>query len=107
MRALARLPQGDVALVVEMVPTPAVARCPLSKRGCTRLRWNFRGGETECVARAVPLHGIRRLLHVVPGFADLAERHGYDAAPAPPDALPEHRPEMRYFSNGFYPWDAS
>jgi len=59
------------------------------------------------VARAVPVHRIRRLLHVVPDFADLAERHGYDAAPAPPDALPEHPQEMRYFSNGCYPWQAS
>jgi len=107
VRALVRMPEGDVALVVEMVPVEAVPGCPLSLHGCLRLRWNIRDSETECVAREVPLHRIRRLIHVVPDFADLAERRGYEAAPASPYApLPDRR-DMCYFLNALYPWDAS
>jgi len=107
VRALVRKPEGDVALVVEMVPADATQGCPLERHGCFRLRWNFPDGAAECVARQVPLHRIRRLIHVVPDFKDLAERRGYEAKPASPESPPQDRREMRYYLNALYPWDAS
>jgi len=105
--ALVRKPEGDVALVLEMVPVDAVPHCPLSLHGCLRLRWHFRDGDTECVARQVPVDRIRRLIHVVPDFADLAERRGYEAPPASPYGSLQDRRDMRYYLNALYPWDAS
>jgi len=107
VRALVRKPEGDVALVVEMAPATEVPGCPLSRKGCLRLRWNFKQHTTDCVARAVPLDRIRRVIHVVPDFKDLAERQGHEARPASPGAPPQERREMRYYLNALYPWDAS
>jgi len=55
--------------------------------------------------RVVPLAPVRRVIHVVPDFAELTERKGFVASPAAPDSPLAERLAMHYFSNVFYPWD--
>lgn len=104
VRAIVRQPDGDVAVVADMAVVPGVANCPLVSRGCTRLAWSVHDGETDVVLRILPLPAIRRVLHVVPDFADLASRRGFDAKPAQWGDPVEDRLAMRFFINAFYPW---
>jgi len=55
--------------------------------------------------RVVPLARVRRAIHVVPDFAELTERKGFEASPAAPDSPLAERLAMYYFLNVFYPWD--
>ena len=55
--------------------------------------------------RVVPLARVRRLIHVVPDFAELTERKGFGASPAAPGSPLAERLAMHYFLNVFYPWD--
>lgn len=103
-RAIVRQPDGDVAVLADMAVVPGVANCPLVSRGCTRLAWSVHDGETDVVLRILPLSAIRRVLHVVPDFADLASRRGFDAKPAQWGDPVEDRLAMRFFINAFYPW---
>lgn len=104
VRAIVRQPDGDVAVVADMAVVEGVANCPLVSRGCTRLAWSVPDGKTEVCLRVLPLSCIRRVLHVVPDFADLARRRGFDAEPAGWGDPVAERLAMRYFINAFYPW---
>lgn len=104
IRALVRRPSGDVAVLADMVAVEPVARCSLVARGCTRLAWHVPDGESDVRLRAVPLASIRRAIHVVPDFRDLAHRRGWDAEPAAWSSPREERLAMRYFLNDFYVW---
>eukprot|EP00170_Pyropia_yezoensis_P000985 contig_4585_g988 len=104
VRAIVRRPGGDFVVVADMVSVPGVPGCPLVARGCTRLAWSVPDGETDVCLRTMPLESIRRVLHVVPDFADLSCRRGLDAEPAKWGDPVEERLAMRFFINAFYPW---
>lgn len=104
VRAILRRPEGDVAVVADLALVPGVANCPLVSRGCTRLAWSVPAGKTDVCLGALPLASIRRVLHVVPDFADLARRRGFDAEPAQWGDPVAERLAMRFFINAFYPW---
>jgi len=103
VRAIIRCKEDDFAIVCEMDPVLAETGCPFDARYCTRLKWRVteRGG---WVIRGVPLSQVRRLIHVVPDFKDLASRKGLQAAPAAYGAPQPDRIAMRYFCNDFFPW---
>lgn len=105
VRALLRLPSGDVAVVGEMAPVDARPGCPLAARGCTRLRWLQRAGEADCAVRIVPVANLRRVVHVVPDLRDLSVRRGLSALPPGESAPLRDRLAMRFFLNVFYPWE--
>lgn len=107
VRAILRRPEGDVALIADMVAVPGVANYPLVSRGCTRLAWRVLGGDTDVRLRVLPVACIRRVVHVVPDFADLVRRVDVHAEPAGMDAPLADRLAMRYFINAFYPWSSS
>lgn len=100
-----RLPAGDMAVVSEMAPAASDPGCPLTARGCTRIKWMQRAGSADCAVRLVPLASIRRFVHIVPDFGDLGARWGYDAMRATAGDPRDARLSMRYFLNVFYPWD--
>jgi len=103
VRAIILCKEADFANVCEMDPVPAEPGCPFEARYCTRLKWRVsdRGGG---VIRGGPLSNVRRLLHVVPDFKDLATRKGLQAAPAAYGAPQADCVAMRYFSNEFFRW---
>lgn len=104
VRTIVRGTEGDVAVLAQMKVVPAVPGCPLAARGCTRLAWSVCSGETDASLIAVPVSAIRRVLHVVPDFADLVSREGLDAEPAGLTDPLHRQLAMRYFINAFYPW---
>jgi len=106
VRAIVRTADGDKVVIVEMVPVAGEPGCPLVQRGCTRLRWHRRDEEADCAVRLVPLACVRWLVHVVPDFAELAARRGFEPLPAALGGPLVERLAMRYFVNVFYPWDA-
>jgi len=103
VRAIIRCKEDDYAVVCQMKAVDAVRGCPFSRRDCERLKWavSSNGGH---VIRAVPLKRVRRLLHLVPDFKDLATRKGLGAAPAGYRAPLADQLAMHYFVNEFYPW---
>lgn len=103
VRAIIRCKQDDYAVVCQMTAVDAVPGCPFASRDCDRLKWavSSNGGH---VIRAVPLSSVRRLLHVVPDFKDLATRKGLEVAPAGYQAPLADQQAMHYFVNEFYPW---
>lgn len=104
VRAIVRRPEGDAVVLAPMDAVPGEPRCPLVARGCTRLAWSALDDQADVCLKAVPLSSIRRVLHVVPDFGDLAKRGGLDAEPARLDDPVEDRLAMRFFINAFYPW---
>lgn len=106
VRAIVRGSEGDVAVVAEMEVVAAVPGCPLAARGCTRLAWSIPPGQADVRLKAIPIVAVRRVLHVVPDFADLSKRRGLDAKPAGQCDAVQLRSEMRYFINAFYPWSS-
>lgn len=104
VRAILRLQEGDVVVIADMEVVEPEPNCPLAARGCTRLAWHVPQGQSDVCLRAVPLQSVRRVLHVVPDFGDLAQRHGFVAEPAALTAPREERLAMRYFMNDFYVW---
>jgi len=104
-RAIFRTAEGDKVAIVEMEPVAGEPGCPLVRRGCSRLRWHKRDNETDCAVRVVQLARVRRVIHVVPDFAELTERKGFGACPAAPDSPLAERLAMHYFLNVFFPWD--
>lgn len=105
LRAVLRLPAGDVAIVCEMDSVQAVQGCPLVRRGCDRLAWRLLPGTTTVAVRVVPITSIRRLLLVVPDFSDLSTRRGPYALPPGHFAEQAERVAMRFFVNDFHSWD--
>lgn len=103
VRAIIRCKDDDFAVVCDMDVVDAVPGCPFGERDCSRLKWalSATGGS---LIRAVPLSQVRRLLHVVPDFQNLASRKGLGAAPAGYRSPADDRRAMRYFVNEFYPW---
>lgn len=104
VRAIVRGADGDTAVVAEMDAVAGVPHCPLVARGCTRLKWTIPPGMADVRLKAIPVKAVRRVIHVVPDFADLIKRRGLDAEPAGHDAPVHVRSAMRYFINAFYPW---
>lgn len=97
VRALVRRPGGDVAVVCELAAVPDVPGCPLLARGSTRLAWLIDPATSDAAVCAVPMAFIRRVVHVVPDFADLGTRRGFDALPAELHDSKEDRQAMRCF----------
>jgi len=106
LRAIVRRADGDWGLLHLLKPLPHDPLCPLVSRGCIRLQWHVRGARADVSLCAVPMTAVRRLVHIVPDFKELAERKGYDAVPAGIDAPLHERLAMRYFFNAFCTWDA-
>lgn len=104
-RALIRMPGGDVAVLCEMEPVAPEPGCPFSRRGCTRLAWRVAPRSTRIALRVVPVSSIRRLLFVVPDFAELSARHGPFALPPHRDGDQAERLAMRFFVNAMHPWN--
>lgn len=104
VRAIVRRLEGDVAVVAEMEVVPGVPMCPFLSRGCTRLAWSAPVGNKDICLRTLPMASIRRMLHVVPDFADLASRRGVETTPAEWGDPVDERLAMRFFINAFYPW---
>ncbi|KAK1867539.1 hypothetical protein I4F81_010046 [Pyropia yezoensis] len=107
VRAIVRRPEGDVAVVADMAVVEGVPNCPLVSRGCTRLAWSVPEGASDICLRTLPLACVRRVVHVVPDFADMVERVGVEAVPPGWDAPVADRLAMRFFINAFYPWASS
>jgi len=106
MRALIRFKEEDVDIVSNMNKVEADADCPLRERECTRLKWTVPAVEDgDWSVTAVPISRIRRVVHVVPDFAELTRRQGVKALPARYSASVEERREMYYYENAFFPWD--
>jgi len=102
-RAIMRYKEEDVVVMCKFREVETVPNCPLVKRLCTCLAWSFdREGEWELAA--VPLSRVRRVVHVVPDFADLMERRGVKATPPSYIGRVSDLREMRYMVNEFYPW---
>ena len=103
VRAIIRCKEDDVAVVCDMDVVDSVPGCPFRQRACIRLKWALSSSGGSMI-RAVPLSQVRRLVHVVPDFQDLASRKGLAAAPAGLRSPAADRRAMRYFINEFYPW---
>lgn len=86
VRALARLEGEDVAIVAALVRT-GEDDGPLTSRGCTHLRceWQPCGPSSGCDGNVrllrVPVKHWRRVVQVVPDFADLFLRRGVRGQP--------------------------
>lgn len=104
---LVRSEDGDTAVVAEM-QTAAVDDGPLSARGCVRLQWALEGGDGVGGAAyrvrlaLVPLAHCRRVVHVVPDFAELLLRRGVGATPGAVDDSADVV-HQRFFLNAFFP----
>lgn len=105
LRAIVRLPVGDVAVLCEMEPVAPVQGCPFARRGCTRLAWRVAPTARRIALRVVPVASIRRLVFVVPDFDDLTARCGPFALPPGRNGDLEARLAMRFFINDFYAWE--
>lgn len=104
VRLIYRGAQEDMAVACMWEAVPPVPECPLAARSCTRLRWAVPRTGGDWVIRVIPASRIRRVVHVVPDFAELARRNGVEAIPPThSDAISEHR-GMRFFVNDFFPW---
>jgi len=103
VRAIIRCRDDDFAVVCDMDAVDPVPRCPFWRRDCDRLKWAVSSNGGSAI-RAVPLSKVRRILHVVPDFKDLAARKGLAAAPAGYRSPAADQHAMRYFVNEFYPW---
>jgi len=103
VRAIIRCREDDYAVVCDMDTVDAEPGCPFWQRECDRLKWAVPSNGGSAI-RGVPLSKIRRILHFVPDFKDLAARKGLAAAPAGYGSPAADRHAMRYFVNEFYPW---
>lgn len=61
-------------------------------------------GTGSVALERVRVSALRRLVHVVPDFLDLAMRRGLDAVPPGPHHHVAQHVAMRFFFNDFYPW---
>lgn len=105
VRAIIRTPEsGDVAIVCNWDAAAAVPGCPLSNRACERLQWANPSASGQWSLSAIPFARIRRVVHVVPDFADLCKRKGHGALPPSPGAPVQDLKAMRFFVNDFYQW---
>lgn len=110
VRLLVRLDGGvDVAVVAELERVTAAVECPLSARGCTRLRWTTATAGAGASAsrhvrlRAVPVSDIIRVVHIVPDSAELCRRLGLGPSPPSFGANGQNVWDMRYLLNAFLP----
>jgi len=103
VRAILRYKEEDVVVICKLGEVAAVPKCPLAERLCTRLAWDL-GEDGAWGLEAVPLSRVRRVVHVVPDFADLKRRCGMKALPPSYIGPVEDLREMRYFVNDMYPW---
>lgn len=105
VRAIIRTAEGDdVAIVCNWGVAAAVPGFPLAGRDCQRLRWAEPLTSGHWSLGAIPFARIRRVVHVVPDFADLCKRKGPAALPPPPGAPAQDLKTMRFFVNDFYQW---
>lgn len=105
VRLLFRQDGQDLAVICFWEQVPPVLGCPLEQRGCARLRWALPpAGGNDWLVHVIPVSHIRRMLHVVPDFQDLAKRRHWDAVPPARNAAVDQQREMRFFVNAFFPW---
>lgn len=101
VRVVLRLPVGDLAIICEMEKVDGVSGCPMVARGCDRLAWRVVPCTTRIAIRVVPLTAIRRLIEVLPDFADLSQRCGPLSNPPGRQGDQAERVAMRFFVNDF------
>lgn len=103
---LLRQEEGDVAVVAGLLPM-AVQVGPMPERGCTQLRLALEAdagaGQGGVDLGIVPVEDLLRVIHVVPGFADLRLRCGSIAAPAEKGGSCESLSGIRHYLNAFLP----
>eukprot|EP00168_Porphyra_purpurea_P000287 TRINITY_DN10331_c0_g1_i1.p2 TRINITY_DN10331_c0_g1~~TRINITY_DN10331_c0_g1_i1.p2 ORF type:complete len:198 (-),score=6.85 TRINITY_DN10331_c0_g1_i1:34-627(-) len=80
VRTILLYEEEDVVVLCKLEKVPSVQGCPLAERLCTRLAWGV-GESATWGLEAVPLSRVRRVVHVVPDFADLGRRAGSKALP--------------------------
>jgi len=106
VRALIRFKEEDVAVVCNMEEVQPDKDFPLGERNCTRLKWKVPAEvDGDWSVSAVPISHVRRVVHVVPDFAELTKRNGFKALPARYSASVQERRAMYYHENAFCPWD--
>lgn len=94
-----------MAVICAWEPLARTNGCPLKRGLCTRLRWAVPpAGGGDWVLQVIPASRIRRLVHVVPDFDELAQRRGYDAVPAARTGPLQEQRAMRFYLNAFFPW---
>lgn len=110
VRLLLRDQDGeDFAVVAEMEPVVGADECPLSARGCTRLRWCFNaapddGDGSGCVDLCVVhVKDFLRVVHIVPDCADMGRRETIGITPPSLGRSGERLRDMRYLLNSFIP----
>lgn len=96
--------EQDMAVVCLWEAASPVPGCPLAARSCARLRWATSDAGDDFCVRVFPARRIRRVVHVVPDFAELARSAGMEAVPSTRTATMPHHSGMRFFINDFFPW---
>lgn len=104
VQAVLRMEHGDVAILSELEEDDAGPVWPLSDRGCVRFAWRAVRGASRIVLRVIPVASIRRLLLLMPDFAEISARRGVAAVPVDGDGEPGERLKERFSINDFHPW---
>lgn len=71
----------DLIIVQMLMPADERPACVLSRFKCQRLRWSMSRRAAHPRLTAVHVSDLIRLVHVVPDFEHLSDRHGMHMAP--------------------------
>lgn len=96
--------QRDLVIVQNLVPADERAECVLSRFACQRLRSSISARAAHPRLAAVHVSDLLQLVHDVPDFDDLCDRHGLLMAPTETPQTRGERVMERFFVNRFYPW---
>lgn len=97
----------DLIIVQMIMPADERPACVLSWFKCQRLRWSMSRRAAHPRLTAVHVSDLLRLVHVVPDFKDLSDRHGIHMAPTHSPQTQGERVLERFFVNRFYPWTSN
>lgn len=104
VRAVLRKEHGDVAILSQLEELDAEPGCPLNEKGCVRLGWRAVPGASRIAHRVIPVCSIRRLLLLMPEFAEISACRRAAAVPVGGDRELGERLKERFFINDFHPW---
>lgn len=106
VRLLFRQAQQDMVVICFWEPVQPVPGCPIEQRNCTRLRWALppNGDSGHWHVQVIPVSRIRRVVHVVPDFEEIAKKRCLEARPPPHNVSVQAHREMRFYVNAFFPW---
>lgn len=99
--------QCDLVIVQKLVPAEEREGYVLSGLESQRLRWSMDRRASHPRLEAVHIDDLLRLVHVVPDFEDLCDRHGMLMAPTDTPKTRRERVLERFFVNRFYPWTSN